>query len=42
MPGSVLAESGRRAKVKRYNMFDTWVLAAPAILEFLSAPARPT
>ncbi|MCG5434238.1 alpha/beta hydrolase [Mycobacterium sp. MYCO198283] len=30
--------SERRAqgKVKRFNMFDTWVQAAPAILEFLS------
>jgi 2-hydroxy-6-oxonona-2,4-dienedioate hydrolase len=24
-----------QGKVKRYNMFDTWVQAAPAILDFL-------
>jgi 2-hydroxy-6-oxonona-2,4-dienedioate hydrolase len=29
------AEQRAQGKVKRFNMFDTWVLAAPAILEFL-------
>jgi hypothetical protein len=24
-----------RARVKRYNMFDTWVQAAPSIVDFL-------
>ena len=28
-------EFARQRKVKRFNMFDTWVQAAPAILEFL-------
>jgi pimeloyl-ACP methyl ester carboxylesterase len=29
------AEDRAQGKVKRFNMFDTWVQAAPAILEFL-------
>lgn len=29
------AEERAAGKVDRFNMFDTWVLAAPAILEFL-------
>jgi 2-hydroxy-6-oxonona-2,4-dienedioate hydrolase len=29
------AEERAAGKVKRFNMFDTWVLAAPAIIEFL-------
>ncbi|HOW96020.1 MAG TPA: alpha/beta hydrolase, partial [Mycolicibacterium fallax] len=29
------AEDRASGKVKRFNMFDTWVQAAPAILEFL-------
>lgn len=28
-------EARARGRVQRYNMFDTWVLAAPAILKFL-------
>jgi 2-hydroxy-6-oxonona-2,4-dienedioate hydrolase len=28
-------EERAKGKVKRFNMFDTWVLAAPAILDFL-------
>lgn len=31
------AEKRAQGKVKRFNMFDTWVQAAPAILEFLGA-----
>ena len=31
------AEARAAGKVKRFNMFDTWVLAAPAILKFLRA-----
>ncbi|MFN8227124.1 MAG: alpha/beta hydrolase [Mycobacterium sp.] len=31
------AEARATGKVKRFNMFDTWVLAAPAILKFLKA-----
>jgi 2-hydroxy-6-oxonona-2,4-dienedioate hydrolase len=30
-------EERAKGKVKRFNMFDTWVQAAPAILEFLGA-----
>ena len=30
-------EDRASGKVKRFNMFDTWVLAAPAILKFLKA-----
>jgi hypothetical protein len=29
-------EDGASGKVNRFNLFDTWVLAAPAILEFLA------
>jgi len=29
------SEARAQGKVKRFNMFDTWVLAAPAILDFL-------
>jgi len=29
------AEKRAQGKVKRFNMFDTWVLAAPLILDFL-------
>jgi pimeloyl-ACP methyl ester carboxylesterase len=29
------SEARARGRVKRYNMFDTWVQAAPAILDFL-------
>jgi 2-hydroxy-6-oxonona-2,4-dienedioate hydrolase len=30
------SEKRAQGKVKRFNMFDTWVQAAPAVLEFLS------
>jgi pimeloyl-ACP methyl ester carboxylesterase len=33
------SEKRAQGKVKRFNMFDTWVQAAPAILDFLSRPA---
>jgi hypothetical protein len=29
------SEARASGKVKRFNMFDTWVQAAPAILKFL-------
>jgi len=29
------SEARAQGKVKHFNMFDTWVQAAPAILEFL-------
>jgi hypothetical protein len=29
------SEARAQGKVKRFNMFDTWVQAAPAILKFL-------
>lgn len=32
------AEERAQGKVKRFNMFDTWVQAAPAILDFLGRP----
>ena len=31
------SEDRAAGKVKHFNMFDTWVLAAPAILEFLGS-----
>lgn len=33
------SEKRAQGKVKRFNMFDTWVQAAPPILEFLGDPA---
>jgi pimeloyl-ACP methyl ester carboxylesterase len=33
------SEKRAQGKVKRFNMFDTWVQAAPPILEFLDASA---
>ena len=35
--GAGRRELARQGKVKRFNMFDTWVQAAPAILKFLDA-----
>ena len=33
------SEKRAQGKIKRFNMFDTWVQAAPAILDFLRTPA---